>query len=111
MTPRFLALGAIAGLSLTFNSCNKEDPELVRKRDEQRTEIKRLEGEISVLDEKLKDVPPDHTQELTEAKAQAQTQATEVARLEKDVAALEDQKRTLEKTFSDYRHKYPVKNN
>jgi chromosome segregation ATPase len=99
-----------ACLLLSLCSC-KENPELLRKREEQRAEIKRLEGELAVIEEKLKDIPPDRTKELLLAKAEADTQASEIETLEKEVATLDAKKKELEAKFADYRRKYPVKSN
>jgi cell division protein FtsB len=98
----------LACLLLAVCSC-KENPELVRQRDEQRTEIKRLEGELALIEEKLKDIPPDRTKELLLAKAEADSQASQIEGLEKDLAALDAKKKELEARFADYRRKYPVK--
>ncbi|BCU77199.1 hypothetical protein [Luteolibacter sp. LG18] len=108
MTHRILTVFALAAASFSAVSC-KDNPELVRQRDEQAAEIKRLEGELAVLDEKTKDVPPDRTKDLAEAKARATVQAAEIERLEKEVATMEARKRELDATFSAYRVKYQVK--
>lgn len=96
-------------LLLALCSC-KEDPELVRKREEQQTEIKRLQGELEVIQEKLKDIPPDKTKELVIAQGEAEAQTDEIARLEKEVATLEAKKKDVEGQFSEYKKKYPLKN-
>ncbi len=89
-------------------SCG-DDPELVAKHEEQKAEITRLKGEIALIDEKLKNLPPDVSSQLAEAKSTAEKQGTEVAALESQVAELDARKRTLEKEFDTYRVKYPVK--
>jgi hypothetical protein len=109
MIPKLANLAAIGCLLLTLCSC-KEDPELVRKREEQQSEIKRLQGELQIIQEKLKDIPPDKTKELIVAKGEADAQALEIERLEKEVAALEVKKKEIEGKFSDYKKKYPLKN-
>lgn len=101
---------AVACLLLAICSC-KENPELVRQREEQRTEIKRLEGELALLEEKLKDIPPDRTKELLLAKAEADAQAGQIEGLEKEVAVLDAKKKELEARFAEYRRKYPLKSN
>lgn len=103
-------MAGIACFLLLACSC-KENPELVRKREEQRAEIKRLQGELAVVEEKLKDIPPDRTKELVIAKGEADAQASEIETLEKEVATLDAKKKELEAKFADYRRKYPVKSN
>jgi hypothetical protein len=95
--------------ALALGSC--KDPALVRKREEQQTEIKRLEGEIALIQEKLKDLPPDRGAELAEARKTHEAQSQEIARLEQEVSGLETRKRQLEREFAQYRVKYPLKNN
>lgn len=110
MTLKFSHLLAVALLPLAVTSC-KDDPELVRKREEQKTEIKRLQSEIALLDEKLKDTPPDRTRELEAARKQVSDQETELAGLEKDVLDLESRKRQLEAEYSSYKAKYLLNSN
>jgi septal ring factor EnvC (AmiA/AmiB activator) len=100
----------VAAISLSGVSCG-EDPALVRKRDEQRAEITKLESELALLKEKLKDLPEDRSKELAAAKAKAAAQAEDLARLETEIAAMEKEKSELEKKFSDYRSKYVLKTN
>lgn len=108
MKSRCLLLSVLLAAGLT--SC-KEDPELVRKRDDQQAEITRLKGEVALLDEKLKEPVPDRTKDLAKAKEQIETQTAEIARIEKEIASLEAKKAAAEKDFADYRQKYTLKNN
>lgn len=110
MSSKFVPLALLGVVGFSLTSC-KDSPELVLKREEQRTEIKRLEGELSILNEKVKNMPPDRSKELAAAKVTAEAQATELARLEKEIATLDARKRELDKNFSDYRSKYLVKSN
>lgn len=110
MILKLFRTAATGCLLVAICSC-KENPELVRKREEQRTEIKRLEGELSLIEEQLKDIPPDRTKELIIAKGEADAQAVEIEKLEKEVAILDARKKELEGKFADYRRKYPVKSN
>lgn len=89
-------------------SCG-DDPQLVEKRDKQRAEIARLKGEIALIEEKLKNMPPDVTAELETARKRSQEQAAEVARLETEVAELEARKRAMQAEFDTYRAKYQLK--
>ena len=95
-------------LTLGCASCS-DDPKLVEKREKQKVELARLRGEIALLDEKLKNLPPDVTEQLAEAKQVSAKQAAEVASLEAEVIALEERKRTLESEFKAYQAKYQVK--
>lgn len=100
----FLAVISI----LTFSSCS-EDPKQVEKREKQKIEITRLKGEIALIEEKLKDLPPDVSSELAEAKKTSEQQNAEVEKLEREVAALDARKRSLQSEFDAYRIKYQTK--
>jgi septal ring factor EnvC (AmiA/AmiB activator) len=89
-------------------SCG-DDPALVEKREQQRTEIARLRGEVTLIEEKLKNLPPDRSAELAEAQRQAAEQKAELARLEKEIAELEERKRATEAEFQEYRRKYVIR--
>lgn len=89
-------------------SC-KQDPELVEKRAKQKAEIARLSGELSDMQDKINQMPPDVTEQLTEVRKQAETQAAEVTRLEAEVAALTKRKRAVQEEFDAYRVKYQSK--
>ena len=95
-------------LALLSVSCS-DDPKLVEKREKQKVELARLRGEISLLDEKIRNLSPDVTGQLAEARQTAAKQAAEVASLEAEVAALEAKKRSLESEFEAYQAKYQVK--
>ncbi len=94
-------------VALSCSSC--EDPKLVEKRDQQKTEITRLKGEVALIEEKLKALPPDVSTELAEAKKVAARQTSEVETLEAEVASLEEKKAELEKEFEAYQSKYKAK--
>ena len=89
-------------------SCG-EDPKLVEKHEKQKAEVARLKGELALIEEKLKNMPPDVSEELGTAKKQAEDQAAEVKRLETEIAGLEARKRTIQAEFDSYRAKYQVK--
>jgi len=95
-------------LVLLCASCH-DDPQLVEKREKQKSEIVRLKGELALIEEKLKNLPPDVSDQLTEAKALSEKQAAEVTALESEVAALEARKRSLQSEFEAYQAKYQVK--
>ena len=104
-----ICLGSLAiVLALLSVSCS-DDPKLVEKREKQKVELARLRGEISLLDEKIRNLPPDVTDQLVAARQTAAKQAAEVASLEAEVTALEAKKRSLESEFEAYQAKYQVK--
>ena len=106
---RFLLSGPLTVLfALSCVSCG-DDPKLVAKRDQQKAEIAKLKGEIALIEEKLKSLPPDVTTQLAEAKALSAKQSSEVAVLEAEVTALEARKRSLQNEFDAYKLKYQVK--
>ena len=94
--------------AMLFCSCG-DDPALVEKRDKQRTEITRLKGEIALIEEKLKSMPPDVSGELESARKRSAEQMAEVETLEKEIAALETKKRAIQAEFDSYRAKYQLK--
>ena len=107
-TDRLLRPAGALALCLAFVSCS-DDPELVRQREEQKVEISKLEGELAILDEKLEQVPPDRSAEVTQLKQDAETNRSQVAELEAEIEALERQKADIEKQHETYRRKYVVR--
>lgn len=95
-------------LTLFCASCS-DDPKLVEKREQQKAEISRLKGELALIDEQLKSLPPDVSTDLAEAKQLSGKQSAEVAALETEVAALDAKKRALQKEFDAYQAKYRVR--
>ncbi len=93
---------------LSVPSCG-DDPKLVEKREKQKAEIIRLKGELSLIEEKLKNLPADVSTQLTEAKSLSEKQSAEIVELENQVAVLESRKRSLQSEFDAYRIKYQVK--
>jgi len=89
--------------------CCQDDPKLVEKREKQKTEIANLSGELALIEEKLKNMPPDLSSELEKAKKQADKQTAEIARMETEISELEARKRSLQNEFDSYRAKYQVK--
>ncbi|RYD21683.1 MAG: hypothetical protein EOP88_10495 [Verrucomicrobiaceae bacterium] len=94
-------------VAVACSSC--EDPKLVEKRDKQKAEITRLKGEVALIEEKLKTLPPDVSADLAEAKKVSARQNAEVEALETEVASLETKKLALEKEFEAYQIKYKAK--
>lgn len=99
---------AVAAAVSVLPSCH-DDPKLVEKREQQKTEIARLRGDLALIEEKLKSLPPDVSDQLPEAKATAEKQAAEVTALEAEVATLEARKRGVQAEYDAYRIKYQLK--
>ena len=95
-------------LALSCVSCG-DNPELVEKREKQKAEIVRLTGELTLIDEKLNNMPPDVTAELVEAKLLAVKQSAEVADLEIEIERLTARKISLLAEFEAYKAKYQIK--
>jgi chromosome segregation ATPase len=94
-------------LSLLLVSCG-DDPALVKKRQEQKNEIARLEGENQLLLEQLGSLPENRATELKEIEAKTQKQTTELEQLELEISQLEIKKRTLQQDFESYQRQYPI---
>lgn len=104
-SPRILLAAASAAI---LASCG-DDPELVAKREKQKAEITKLNGELALVQEKLKNLPPDVSADLEKAKKQSEQQSAEIATLEKEIAELQGRKRALQTEFDEYRVKYQTK--
>lgn len=92
---------------LLLASCG-DDPELVKKRQEQKLEIARLEGENMLLNEQLNSLPPDRSEELKELKIKVDQQTQQLENLEQEIVQLEAKKRGAEADLERYKAKYPV---
>ncbi|WP_193210502.1 hypothetical protein [Luteolibacter marinus] len=97
-------LGA-ALLCLAVSSCG-DDPALVSKREQQRAEIAKLEGELAILQERMEQMPRDRSDEVRELKAKAGENQKEIASLEEEIADLEQEKARIEREHEAYRRKY-----
>lgn len=86
-----------------------EDPALVEKRAKQKDEITRLTNELNLIEEKLKNMPEDVSEELKKARKNAEQQMEEVAKLEAQITVLDERKRILQSEFDSYRAKYQAK--
>lgn len=93
--------------AFTLSAC-KDDPALVKKREEQKAEIARLEGEMNILSEKINALPADRSDELADTKKKVELQNEEMAKLEKEITDLQAKKRGLEDEFAKYQRQYPV---
>lgn len=106
-TPLFALTGPVL-VAMLCCSCG-DDPKMVEKRDRQQAEITRLKGELALIEEKLKTMPPDVSEELEAARKRTADQTTTLADLEKEIAGLEARKRAIQTEFDSYRAKYQVK--
>lgn len=97
----------VAAFGAVLSSC--DSPELVRKRDQQALEITKLKGELSVVEERLKDIPPDRTEDLSVIEQEAKTQQEEITKLEGEIKDLEAKKESVEKEFQEYKRKYVIR--
>jgi len=91
-------------VALCSASCS--DPALVEKREKQKAEIARLKGELALVSEKIKNLPPDVSEQLAEARKLSDKQTGEVAALETEIASLETKKKSLQSEFDAYKLKY-----
>jgi archaellum component FlaC len=97
----------ISTLSLLFVSCG-DDPKLVEQREKQKAEIARLKGELALIDEKIKNSPPDVSTELIEVKKTHQERTSRISELENEVTSLEEKKSKLLAEFEAYKLKYKI---
>ena len=82
---------------------------MVRKRDEQKAEISRLDSELKVLQEKEAHIPQDRSADLKALKEQSELQKENIAQLEEKIEELEAQKARIEKEHEAYKRKYVVR--
>jgi hypothetical protein len=97
-----------ACFALSCASCG-DPPELVEKRERQKAEIARLRGELALVEEKLRDMPPDVSNELESAKKKSAGQAAQITTMETEINSLLAHKRALQSEFDSYRAKYQLK--
>jgi len=101
--------GKILAASLILSSCGGEDPKLVKRHGEQQVEIARLTGELALLQERLKNLPPDQSKELSKTVAESAKLEVERTRLEGEVVVLESEHKELLEQFEDYKRKYAIR--
>jgi len=104
----FLRAAAALALAAASVSCG-DDPELVRQRDEQKAEIRKLEGELAILQERMEQAPPDRGADLARLKEEASRNQQEIEVLETEVAELEKRKAEIDAGHQAYRRKYVVR--
>ncbi len=103
---RIHCIAALAAFACA--SCG-DAPELVEKRERQKTEIARLTGELALIEEKIKNRPPDVSEELEAARKKADEQTAQIQALEAEIKELQTRKRGLQSQFDSYRSKYQLK--
>jgi chromosome segregation ATPase len=103
----FLHLSLLSFFCLISIGCG-DDPALVEKREKQKAELVRMKGELALIEEKLKNLPPDVSEELAQAKVLSSKLTDEVAKLEAELAELEAKKRAQKSEFEAYQRKYQI---
>lgn len=93
---------------LSIASCG-ENSELVKKHGEQQAEIARLRGEIALIEERLKSLPPDRSAELESALEASRRLEAEHTILAAEVSELEARRDSLKRDYEEYRAKYAVR--
>ena len=79
------------------------------KREKQRAELSRLNGELALIEEKLKNMPPDVSEELEKVRKTEKEQTARISALETEINSLQERKRELQGEFDSYRAKYQLK--
>jgi outer membrane murein-binding lipoprotein Lpp len=104
---RYVRPAALALACMFVASCG-DKPELVAKKEQQIAEIRKLDGELSILQDKLNQMPPDRTAELVKLKQESAANKEAISGLEAEVAALKAKKEGLEDDLKAYRSKYVI---
>lgn len=100
-----LPLAALTSLFLF--SCG-DDPELVKKRGEQEAKIASLKGDLALIQERLKNLPEDKSEELAASKKETEILEEKRQKLATEVSSLQDERDRIQKEYDDYRRKYAV---
>ncbi len=95
-------------VSLLCISCDKDDPALIEKKNAQASEITRLKGEIALLEEKLRNLPPDVSDELERKRGEVAKQQAAIDQLETGIREQEQRKNALQREFDAYKAKYGI---
>ncbi|MGJ8632386.1 MAG: hypothetical protein ACSHX7_00545 [Luteolibacter sp.] len=96
----------IFGCSCLLVSC--DDPELIKERGEQEKEIARLKGQITLAEEKLRDMPSDQSGELKQITAETNRLEAERRELADEITKIKAEEAALQKKFDAYKKKYSV---
>lgn len=97
----------IFAASLLLPSCG-EDPALVQKRRKQEIEITRLRAELALMEERLKSLPPDRTEDLVSAQAEEKRLEAKRKDLAAEVERLTAEEKSLQEQYAAYKKKYAV---
>jgi peptidoglycan hydrolase CwlO-like protein len=103
---KFPTLTCSFAMIIALCSASCSDPALVEKREKQKAEIARLKGELALVSEKIKNLPPDVSEQLAEARKLSDKQNSDVTALEAEIATLENKKKSLQSEFDAYKLKY-----
>jgi septal ring factor EnvC (AmiA/AmiB activator) len=101
-------VSAAAALGVLLVSCG-DDPELVKKRDEQKNKLRQVEADLAVLREKAQSLPQDRTDDLKKLKATSDENLEKISDLEAQIEQLRKQKNQVEADQDTYRRKYVVR--
>ncbi|MBC7980074.1 MAG: hypothetical protein H7Y36_05880 [Armatimonadetes bacterium] len=93
--------------SLLVMAC--EDPALVKQRGEQEAEIAKLRGELALVQERLKNLPPDQSNELDAATVESERLEQQHKQLTEEVAKLEAEHKQLQQQYEAYQAKYDIR--
>ena len=96
------------GVAFGCVSCG-DDPKLEEKHERQKAAIVRLRAEVALIEEKLKNLPPDVSADLRLAEKKAEEQQAGIVRLQAEISALQARKIALQKEYDRYRAKHPLK--
>ncbi|MCH7224548.1 hypothetical protein [Haloferula sp. A504] len=86
-----------------------DDPALMRKKEEQKAEIRNLEGELVLLRERTDRAPKDRSSELKEVRAEIVREEAEIGRLEVELSNSAIEHRKIEEEFDRYKRDYPIR--
>lgn len=86
-----------------------EDPELQRKSQQQKAEIQRLESELRIVLEQIKNAPKDRGAELAEVAEKLRHEEARIAGIEKAIDDLAKERKKLEEEFDSYKRSYPLR--
>lgn len=98
----------IVASSLLLSSCG-DDPKTVAKFESQKIEIAKLKGELLLIEEKLKNLPPDLSKDLVKSKDVFEKQSAEITLLQTEVSDIEGKKRKLQADYDAYKLRYQLK--
>jgi len=104
----FFHVGTAITAAFLLGSCG-EDPELVKKHGEQQAEIAKLNGELALINARLKNLPPDESAALKKSLAETEKLEAERSSLAGEVAALEAEQKELLGKYEDYKRKYSIR--